>query len=113
MKDPVKVLFASGSPAAIALVLDQLASIMPELPLVVVAEFQPPPGTNWIEWIPYHVQRGWRENLELVRGKLGSRNVRIAAVGLEQAHERLDGCGFARAVAAEEAEDASGGDAQI
>src|ERR1039458_9190784 len=38
---------------------------------------------------------------------------RGAAVGAEQAHEGLDGGGLAGAVAAEEAEDASGGDAQI
>ena len=62
---PVKVLFASGSPAAIALALDRLKGIMPELPLVIVSEFEPP--ISDAEWIRYHVKRGWRENRALVR----------------------------------------------
>ena len=79
---PVKVLFASGSPAAIALALERLKSIMPELPLVIVSEFEPPEASGG-EWIRYHVKRGWRENRSLVLAKLGARRVRIAAVILE------------------------------
>ncbi len=82
MSQPVKVLFASGSPAAIALALERLKAIMPELPLVIVSEFEPPEGSNG-EWIRYHVKRGWRENRALVRAKLGARRIRIAAVILE------------------------------
>jgi GT2 family glycosyltransferase/glycosyltransferase involved in cell wall biosynthesis len=79
---PVKVLFASGSPAAIAVVLERLKAIMPELPLVIVSEFEPPEGSGR-EWIRYHVKRSWRENRALVRAKLGARRIRIAAVILE------------------------------
>jgi GT2 family glycosyltransferase/glycosyltransferase involved in cell wall biosynthesis len=79
---PVKVLFASGSPAAIALVLERLKAIMPELPLVIVSEFEPPEGSG-AEWIRYHVKRPWRENRALVRAKLGARRIRLAAVILE------------------------------
>jgi GT2 family glycosyltransferase/glycosyltransferase involved in cell wall biosynthesis len=48
---------------------------------VVVSEFQPPDPA--LEWIPYHVKRGWRENRDLIRARLGARGVRIAAVILE------------------------------
>ena len=61
---------------------------MPELPLVIVSEFEPPitsqpPASGDAEWIRYHVKRGWRENRALVRAKLGGRRIRIAAVILE------------------------------
>jgi GT2 family glycosyltransferase/glycosyltransferase involved in cell wall biosynthesis len=81
LNQQIKVLFASGSPTAIALILERIQAIMPELPLVIVSEFAPP--TEGVEWIPYHVKRSWRENRELVRAKLGSRRIRIAAVILE------------------------------
>ena len=53
LSNAVKVLFASGSSQANALVLDRLKPIFPELPLVVVSEFAPAEG----EWIPYHIHR--------------------------------------------------------
>jgi hypothetical protein len=81
LNQQIKVLFASGSPTAIALILERIQTIMPELPLVIVSEFAP--STEGVEWIPYHVKRSWRENRELVRAKLGSRRIRIAAVILE------------------------------
>ncbi len=85
MNQQIKVLFASGSPTAIALILERIQPIMPELPLVVVSEFAPPTADEnaSVEWIPYHVKRSWRENRELVRAKLGARRIRIAAVILE------------------------------
>ena len=79
MSQPVKVLFASGSEAVIARTIERFRDLLPELPLVIVAEFQPPEG----EWIPWHVKRTWRENRAWVRSKLGSRNIRLAAVILE------------------------------
>ncbi len=97
MDHPIKILFASGSPQAIALVLDRIKAIMPELPLVVVAEFAPPDPA--LEWIPYHVKRSWRENLELIRAQLASRNVRISAIILEPRtpHWPMRRAGFALA----------------
>lgn len=84
MSSAVKVLFASGSDAVIARTLERLRAILPELPLIVVSEFEPgaplDPGT---EWIRYHVKRKWRENRALLRSKLRGRKIRIAAVILE------------------------------
>ncbi len=75
----IRVLFASASEAAIALALERMRGIFPELPLVVVAEFPPPEG----QWIPYHVKRSWRENYAHIRSRLRSAKIRIAAVILE------------------------------
>lgn len=79
MREAVKVLFASGSEAVIARTLERFKALLPDLPLVVVAEFQPPDG----EWIPWHVKRTWTENRAWVRSKLGTRKVRLGAVILE------------------------------
>ena len=79
MKPAVKVLFASGSEAVIVLAIERLKPIFPDLPLVVVSEFQPPEG----EWIPYHVKRSWLENRASIRWKLRDRKIRICAVILE------------------------------
>ena len=76
------MLFASGSPPAIAGTIERLHAILPELPLVIVSEFAPPPGVD-AEWIPYHFKRTWRENRTLARSILGARRIRIAAVILE------------------------------
>ena len=43
----VKILFASASQWAIELVIERMKHIFPELPLVVVSEFEPSAG----EWI--------------------------------------------------------------
>jgi GT2 family glycosyltransferase/glycosyltransferase involved in cell wall biosynthesis len=79
VKGPVKVLFASGSRAANALVLTRFKEIFPELPLVVVSEFPPAEG----EWIPFHIRRTWRDNRDLVKARLGGRDIRLGAVVLE------------------------------
>ena len=79
LSQAVKVLFASGSEAVIASTLERFKALLPELPLVVVAEFPPPEG----EWIPWHFKRSWGENRAWVRSRLGARKVRLAAVILE------------------------------
>jgi len=91
----VKVLFASGSDPVIALVLERFRVIFPELPLVVVSEFPVPE----VEWIPYHIRRSWNENRDLIRARLRTRGVRLAAVILEPRvpHWRLRALGFALA----------------
>jgi GT2 family glycosyltransferase/glycosyltransferase involved in cell wall biosynthesis len=75
----VKILFASGSSQAIALVLERLKPIFPELPLVVVSEFPPSEG----EWIPYHIRRSAQDNIEFVQWRLRGRSIRLGAVILE------------------------------
>jgi GT2 family glycosyltransferase len=79
LNEPVKVLFASGSEAVVARTVERIQAILPELPLVVVAEFEPPAG----EWVRFHVKRGWLENRAWVKAKLAGRTIRIAAVILE------------------------------
>jgi GT2 family glycosyltransferase/glycosyltransferase involved in cell wall biosynthesis len=80
LKPAVKVLFASGSRPVIALVVERLKSIFPELPLVVVSEFEPPAG----EWIPYQVKRSWLENRSAILWTLRDRKIRLCATILEQ-----------------------------
>jgi GT2 family glycosyltransferase/glycosyltransferase involved in cell wall biosynthesis len=75
----VKVLFASASDAVIALVIEQMKAIFPELPLVVVSEFQPPAG----EWVRYHIKRTPAENEGFIRTKLAGRQIRLGAIILE------------------------------
>jgi GT2 family glycosyltransferase/glycosyltransferase involved in cell wall biosynthesis len=78
----VKLLFASGSEPVIAQTLREFAKIFPEIPLVIVSEF-PPPAESGAEWIRYHIRRHFRENYEQVRSRLGSREIRVAAIILE------------------------------
>ncbi|MEO7145496.1 MAG: glycosyltransferase, partial [Bryobacteraceae bacterium] len=76
MNPPVKVLFASGTDALIPGVISRVKDIFPDLPLIVVSEFQPDDG----EWIPWHLARSFRENFALVRSRLDGRQIRLAAV---------------------------------
>ena len=62
-------------PAAI----EHLKSIYPEIPLEVVSEFPPAEG----HWTPYHVHRGFRENLARCRARFRDKHIRIAAVILQ------------------------------
>ena len=77
-RTPVKVLFASFSEALIPDAVERLKTILP--------------GCRWWwlqfpssggEWIPYHIKRGIRENLDLIRARLDGRSVRISALVLE------------------------------
>jgi GT2 family glycosyltransferase/glycosyltransferase involved in cell wall biosynthesis len=56
-----------------------MKAILPDLPLFVVSEFPAPGG----EWIPYHIKRSVRENLDLVRARLDGRPVRVSALVLQ------------------------------
>jgi len=75
----IKVLFASASEPVIALVIEQMKAIFPDLPLVVVSEFQPPAG----EWIRYHIKRTPEENESFILSKLAGRPIRLGAMILE------------------------------
>jgi GT2 family glycosyltransferase/glycosyltransferase involved in cell wall biosynthesis len=87
----VKVLFASGSDAAVAQTLEKVKGLFPELPLVVVSEFPPGATQHRGEWIPYHIRRRWSENRALIRSRLRGRAIRLAAVILEPGtpHRRM------------------------
>ena len=77
--DLIKVVFASGPAHANRELIDLVAAEHSELPLCVVAEFEPDPGKCSL-WIPYHVRRGWRENLAAVRAGLEKKRIRVAAM---------------------------------
>ncbi len=79
LKQQVKVLFASASRDLIPAAVEHLKSIYPEIPLEVVSEFPPAEG----HWTPYHVNRGFRENLARCRARFHDKHIRIAAVILQ------------------------------
>ncbi|MGI8992425.1 MAG: glycosyltransferase [Bryobacteraceae bacterium] len=76
--DLIKIVFASGSDDLNPWLIDEVAGIYPDLPLLVCSEFPPHRG----EWIPYHVHRTFRENLAACRAAVGARKIRLSAVML-------------------------------
>ena len=72
----VKVAFASATPEVNRALVNRLAGFRPELPLYVVAEFEPAHG----RWIPWHVYRPLSENLKAIRAELGARQIALAYV---------------------------------
>lgn len=72
----VRVLFASGTAELNRLVFEQFQKISSEFPLVVVSEFEPAAG----EWIPWHVQRSFEQNVALVKTALAGRKICAAGV---------------------------------
>ena len=50
--------------------------MQPELPLLVVAEFEPPRG----EWAPWHMRRSYNDNFAALRAEIGNRRVAGAAL---------------------------------
>ena len=76
MKPLIKVAFCSGTDELNRELVDRLDALYPELPLYVVAEFQPHKGA----WVPYHVNRTLAENLARCRTAFTGRRLRLAAV---------------------------------
>lgn len=74
--DPIRIAFASGPAHLNREMLDRVAVLRPELPLFVVAEFEPHRG----QWIPYHVLRGFRENLTSIRSAVENKRIETAAI---------------------------------
>jgi GT2 family glycosyltransferase/glycosyltransferase involved in cell wall biosynthesis len=75
----VKVLFASAAEECIPPVIESFGRQPPDLPLVLISEFPQPA----CEWIPFHIERTTRENLELVHARLAGRRIAAAAVILD------------------------------
>lgn len=73
--DLIRIVFASGTPELNRELIERVAALRPELPLVVVAEFQPELPC---EWAPWHVMRAYSENLAAVRAVIGSRQIESA-----------------------------------
>ncbi len=76
--DLIKVVFASGPAHLNRALIDLVAARETDLPLVVVAEFEPHRG----EWIPWHVLRNQNINVAAVRAALGNRRIKQAALML-------------------------------
>jgi GT2 family glycosyltransferase/glycosyltransferase involved in cell wall biosynthesis len=74
VKPPVKVAFASGTDELNRRLIAEMERLLPGLPLYVVSEFPPERG----EWVPYHVNRGLRDNLARARAALRGRRIRLA-----------------------------------
>ena len=79
--DLIRIVFASGPPHVNREVIDRIAALQPELPLLVVAEFEPHRG----HWIPYHPLRRDRENRAAVRAALVNKRIETAAMVLAPA----------------------------
>ena len=77
----IKIAFASGPAHLNREMIDRIAKIRPDLPLFVVAEFEPHRG----QWIPYHVLRGFRENLAAIRAGIAGTRIETAAMILAPA----------------------------
>ncbi|HTM49809.1 MAG TPA: glycosyltransferase [Bryobacteraceae bacterium] len=76
MKEKIKVAFASGPEELNRELVERMTALFPELPLYVVSEFPPESG----RWIPYHVSRGFLENLARCRAAWRGKQVRLAGV---------------------------------
>jgi len=74
--DLIQAAFASGGAEVNRALVERMAAARPDVPLVVVAEFEPAQG----EWIPWHVKRSYESNLAALRAALGSR--KIVSVGM-------------------------------
>jgi GT2 family glycosyltransferase len=79
--DLIQIVFASGPPHSNRALIDHAGATSPELPLVVVAEFEPHCG----EWIPWHVLRSDSANLAAIKAALRNRRIVQAAVVLSPA----------------------------
>jgi GT2 family glycosyltransferase/glycosyltransferase involved in cell wall biosynthesis len=75
----VRLLFASGVAELNARILEAFESLQSGSPLCVVSEFEMGSG----EWIPWHVQRPYEQNLKTVRAALAGRRIAIAAVAYD------------------------------
>jgi GT2 family glycosyltransferase/glycosyltransferase involved in cell wall biosynthesis len=76
----VKVVFASCSEDLVEHLIDEVEKVFPSLPTVVVSEFQPKRG---VEWIPYRISWTLEENEQLLRSKLNGRPIAEAAIALQ------------------------------
>ena len=76
--DLIRVVFASGPDHLNRELIDRMAASEPALPLYVISEFAPERGV----WIPYHVQRPFRENLASIAAALKGHRIKTASLVL-------------------------------
>ena len=80
MHPPVKIVFASGTDNLNRRLIAEMRALYPELPLWIVSDF--PPEDKDLKWLPYHINRTFRENLARCRAALAGRTIRLAGVML-------------------------------
>ena len=79
--DLIRIAFASGNAELNRELIGRVAAMRPELPLVVVAEFEPTfPSSRTGEWVPWHVKRAYADNLAALQAAIGTRRVESAAI---------------------------------
>ena len=78
--DFIRVVFASGPQDVNREIINRMAARQPKVPLYVVGEFRPDIRSDGCEWIPYHVLRGFKENLAGIRAVLAGKRIESAAV---------------------------------
>lgn len=77
---PVRLAFAAATPDLNHAALARFATDFPALPLFVVSEFEPRPGSPALHWIPWHVHRSLDENRLSIEAALAGRPIQIAAL---------------------------------
>lgn len=81
MAERIKLAFASGSDDLIPTLLEKMADIYPDLPLLLVSEFPSPvAGVPWIRWFP---AKDWAENLARLDAAIAGREVVLAGIILQ------------------------------
>ena len=93
--DLIKLVFASGPAHLNRALIDRAASIDPEIPLGVIAEFEPHRG----RWIPYHFLRSPEDNIASVRAALGDKQIHSSAMVFSSAVPVAKMRALARAIA--------------
>ena len=76
----IKLAFASGTDELNRQLIERMRALYPELPLYVVSDF--PPEEADLHWIPYRVNRSFRDNFERCREEVRGRRIRLAGVML-------------------------------
>lgn len=74
--DLIRVAFASGNAEVNRELIERVAALRPERTLVVAGEFEPARG----QWVPWHVKRGYADNLAALRAAIGGRHVESAVI---------------------------------
>ncbi len=80
----VRVVFASGTADLNRTMLEHFTASTPDLPLCIVSEFEPTDVAVAAEWIPWHVQRQFDQNLAHVKTALAGRTIAAAAAAWDR-----------------------------
>lgn len=76
----VKLILASCSEDLVEYLIDEVEKVFPNLPTVVMSEFEP---KRPVEWIPWRISWTVEQNEQLLRSKLGGRQIAEVAIALQ------------------------------